>query len=132
MTWKYDLKVAVDEASATRGEEKYNLGGYAIPIKCRGKVDPNNCLPDLGGLLAAAGEKMVEDKFKDFLNKKLGVGDKQPAQPGAKTGSTTTQQQTTQQPPAQQQQTKPADPADSIKDKVDEGLGDLLKKLPGF
>jgi AsmA protein len=121
MTWKYDLKVAVVEASATRGEENYNLGGYEIPIKCRGKVDSKNCLPDLGGLLAAAGKKMGEDKFKDFLNKKLGVGDKQPAQPAG------TEASPTQQPPTQPKQTESAPTGG-----VEEELGKFLKKLPGF
>jgi AsmA protein len=116
MTWKYDLKVAVVEASATRGEENYNLGGYEIPIKCRGKVDSKNCVPDLGGLLAAAGEKMVEDKFKDFLNKKLGVGDKQPEQPAG-----------TEANPTQPKQTESAPTGG-----VEEELGKFLKKLPGF
>jgi len=31
-TIKYNLAIAVDESSATRGEESFNIGGYKVPI----------------------------------------------------------------------------------------------------
>ncbi|OGT33301.1 MAG: hypothetical protein A2W28_00250 [Gammaproteobacteria bacterium RBG_16_51_14] len=147
MTWKYDMQVAVDEASTTQGDQRYNLGGYEIPIKCRGAVDPDNCQPDYGGLLAAAGEKMVGEKLKDILNKKLGVEKQQPAQPVAAPTTdvqppATVQQPAIEQPPATQKapakkkKKKPAapppPPAETIEDKVGEELGNILDKLPGL
>ena len=64
---KYDMQVAVEKARATRGEEQYNLGGYSIPIECRGKYQSPNCQPDYDGLLKAAVKKAAEDKLKDVL-----------------------------------------------------------------
>lgn len=57
---KYDLSVAVVEESTTRGSENYNIGGYAIPIRCRGSLDDlaSACEPDYGKLLGVAIQKV--------------------------------------------------------------------------
>ena len=69
---KYDMTVAVDEQA--KGEVKYNLGGYTIPIACRGDIANPSCLPDFGQLL----EKMVKDAATKEIKKKLddAIGDK--------------------------------------------------------
>lgn len=68
---KYDLSVAVVKASATRGDENYNIGGYTIPIKCRGSLGDlaAACKPDYGKLLGKAIQKGVLDK----LGKTIGI-----------------------------------------------------------
>ena len=73
-TIKYDLKVAVDETSATRGEQRYNIGGYKIPIRCNGKLDhlESACQPDLAGIAKVAVEKGVKDKIKESIDENLG------------------------------------------------------------
>ena len=63
MSWKYDLKVAVDERSLSQGEKTYNLGDYTIPIKCRGKIVGSNCKPDKMNLAGRAVKKMIFDKL---------------------------------------------------------------------
>lgn len=75
---KYDAKVRVDEKSATQGEEKYNLGGYQVPIKCRGEIGGKACKPDVGDLIADLAKKQVEDKVKEKIEDVIGdkVGDK--------------------------------------------------------
>jgi uncharacterized protein involved in outer membrane biogenesis len=63
MSWKYDLKVAVDERSLSQGEKTYNLGDYTIPIKCRGKIVGSNCKPDTMNLAGRAVKKMIFDEL---------------------------------------------------------------------
>ncbi|MCG8379258.1 MAG: AsmA family protein, partial [Proteobacteria bacterium] len=52
-TWKYNFVASVDETTATRGEEKYNIGGYSLKVKCRGKIADKSCLPDLESIFQA-------------------------------------------------------------------------------
>ena len=73
-TMKYDATVRVDEKSATQGEKRYNLGGYKVPIKCRGKMGGSACKPDVGDLVADLAKREVEKKVKDKLED--AVGDK--------------------------------------------------------
>jgi hypothetical protein len=70
---KYNLRVAVDESRTTRGDKSYNIGGYKIPIQCRGSLKDisSACKPDFGGILAVAIKKSVTDKVKDELGEKL-------------------------------------------------------------
>jgi uncharacterized protein involved in outer membrane biogenesis len=63
MTWKYNLKVGVDERSVSKNDKTYNLGDYTIPIKCRGKIAGENCKPDKMNLAGAAVQKMLLDKL---------------------------------------------------------------------
>lgn len=66
-TIKYDARVIVDETSAEQGASQYNLGGYAIPIRCRGEIGGSSCLPDFGELAKNAAAKAVKDKLKEKL-----------------------------------------------------------------
>ena len=133
-TWKYNLTVINDPSSATRGEERFNIGGYDILIKCRDKIADKKCLPDLGSMIDAVMKDTVKKELQDKLGEKLGLpipgAQKQSAPAPAPTAPAPQPgQQST--PPAeqpQQQQEKPADPEDIIK----EELGKGLKKLFDF
>lgn len=72
---KYDLELAVTEQRKQAGTAEFNLGGYEVPIQCRGNIEKPSCLPDFGGILAQVAkraakkeiEKAVGDKLKDVL-----------------------------------------------------------------
>lgn len=76
MTIKYDSKIAVDAASAEQDTHRYNLGGYTVPIRCRGEISGTSCLPDFGELAKAAAtaavKKEVEKKLEDAVGGKAG------------------------------------------------------------
>ena len=74
-TIKYNLQVGVEESRTSRGEKQYNLGGYKIPIKCRGKLNAieSACQPDLEGLAAVALKKGIQEKIEEQLGEKLGI-----------------------------------------------------------
>lgn len=63
MTWKYNLKVGVDERSVAKNDKTYNIGDYSIPIKCRGKIAGENCKPDKMNLAGTAVQKILLDKL---------------------------------------------------------------------
>ncbi len=138
---KYNLQVGVDERTATRGEERYNLGGYKIPIKCRGQLEAieTACLPDLEGLAAVALKKGIKEKLEEQIQDKLGItlpGTKPaqpppteqpaaPAQPAPEQQTTQTQEPAPE--PAPKQEEKPKDPVQQITDELFKGIGDALK-----
>ena len=64
-TWKYNMNVVVDNSSATKDENRYNIGGYNILIKCRGKVINKLCLPDLGSMIEAIFKETTKEKLLD-------------------------------------------------------------------
>jgi hypothetical protein len=72
-TLKYNLELAVTEQAKKAGESDYNLGGYAVPIRCRGKIDNPSCTPDVGkilkNVLADAAKQKVQDAIGDKLDK---------------------------------------------------------------
>ena len=88
---KYDLVASADQTSATRREERYNIGGYSIPIQCRGKVGDSTCAPDVGEILKIAVVKGAEKKVGDVLQRALGV--ERPTQPRQQSEDQSTQQQ---------------------------------------
>ena len=63
MTWKYDLKIGVDERSVAKNDKTYNIGDYTIPVKCRGKIAGENCAADKMNLAGAAVKKILLDKL---------------------------------------------------------------------
>ena len=63
MTWKYDLKVDVNERSVTKNDKTYNIGDYSIPIKCRGKIAGENCKADKLDFAGRIVKKMILDKL---------------------------------------------------------------------
>ncbi len=130
-TWKYNLNVVVDPASATKGEERYNLGGYDILIKCRGKILDKQCLPDIGSMIDAVLKDTAKEKIQEKLGDAIGIdlkgltGGRKEAAPQQVQPAPTENQPAEQ--PAQQEQ-KQVKPEDIIK----EELGKGLKKLFDF
>ncbi|MCP5199660.1 MAG: AsmA family protein [Gammaproteobacteria bacterium] len=71
MTVKYDLKLAVDETRRETGTASYNLGGYAVPIACRGSIESPTCLPDVGDILKQVVQNAAKKKVQDAIGDKL-------------------------------------------------------------
>ncbi len=116
-TWKYNLNVIVDPASATRGEERFNIGGYDILIKCRGKVVDKKCLPDLESMIAALAEDTIKEKIGEAIGIDLpGVTSKKPAP--AKDSKKKSKKK--------KQQQKQATPEQIIQEELGKGLKKLL------
>jgi hypothetical protein len=80
-TLKYDLELGVTEQRTQAGTAHYNLGGYDVPIQCRGQIEEPSCLPDFGQIMAqvvkGAAKKEVEKAVGKQLEKILpgGAGD---------------------------------------------------------
>jgi uncharacterized protein involved in outer membrane biogenesis len=74
MTWKYDLKIGVDERSVAKNDKTYNIGDYTIPVKCRGKIAGANCKADKMNLAGAAVKKMLLDKLIPRNNQPADAG----------------------------------------------------------
>ncbi|MSR15359.1 MAG: AsmA family protein [Gammaproteobacteria bacterium] len=72
MTIKYDSRIAVDEGAVEKGAQHYKLGGYAIPVRCRGEISGTSCLPDFGALAKQAAVKVASDKVKKKVDESLG------------------------------------------------------------
>lgn len=64
---KYDLELAVDASRDTAAGDKLKLGGYTVPIACRGQVSKPTCLPDVGHILGDVAKSAVKQKLKDKL-----------------------------------------------------------------
>lgn len=136
-TWKYNLNVKVDKTYQEEGGESYNLGGYDLPINCRGKIKDFNCKPDAGGIaklvLKTIGEEKVKGLVEGLIGDKLPInifGNKQESAPAQETAPAepAPQEQTQQQQQAQPaQETKSAE--DLLKEKAAEELFKGLKKL---
>jgi len=117
---KYDLSVAVVEESTTRGSQNYNIGGYAIPIRCRGSLDDlaSACEPDYGKLLGVAIQKGALDKVGDMIGIDISGHKKS-------TPETTTKSKTTQPPvtdTSQQPKSKPKSVEEAILESVLDSL----------
>ncbi len=91
-TWKYNLKLAVDESTAENKDSRYNIGGYDIPVLCSGKIKDKRCVPDVGDILGTIVKKSVTDKLlestgiKDKVkptSKPSSGGSKETVDPGA-------------------------------------------------
>jgi AsmA protein len=102
-TIKYDMKVNVDETKTSKNEESYNIGGYEIPVHCRGRLSKPDCKPDVGDLATVLLKKGGEEKLKGFLEKSLGIESAAPAVTAP--AETAVEQPATQQQPVTQQQT---------------------------
>jgi AsmA protein len=117
-TLDYNLVASADASSVTQGTERYNIGGYSVPIRCRGQVNGPSCVPDVGEILKVAVQKAVQEKVQeklgDVLQRALGVpAQSQPeqAQPEqAQPATDPAQTQPTEPQPAQQ----PIDPKQEL------------------
>ncbi len=126
---KYNLSVAVVEENVVRGEENYNIGGYVIPIRCRGSLDDlaGACKPDYGKLLSAAVQKGALDKLGEVIN--IGISGKNESTVDSgttSTGTTSTGTTTTKESSQQEVTPESKDPAKELIDKALEGVFDKL------
>ena len=122
-TWKYNMNVVVDNATATKGEEKYNIGGYDILIKCRGKVIKKFCMPDIGSMIEAIFKETTKEKLLDKLGIKIpGLTPKEeaPKEEAPK------EEAPKEEAPKEEKQTTPKDTLNELKDAV---IEDLFEKL---
>ena len=122
-TWKYNMNVVVDSSSATKDENRYNIGGYNILIKCRGKVINKLCLPDLGSMIEAIFKETTKEKLLDKIGIKIpGLTTKEeaPKEEAPK------EEAPKEEAPKEKKQTKPKDPLNELKDAV---IEDLFEKL---
>ncbi len=71
-TMKYDALVSVDSGTSQRGESNYNLGGYSVPIKCRGKLGADACKPDIGDIVAEIAKSAVTKEIGKKLEDAIG------------------------------------------------------------
>ncbi|MBI4005880.1 MAG: AsmA family protein [Gammaproteobacteria bacterium] len=142
-TIKYDMEVAVIETTETRGVERYNVGGYKIPIRCQGKLNAiaSACQPDYGELAKAAIKKTIEKDVKKKIGESLGIEipgvttteesvPQQPATPQEpQQQEVTPTQETQQEEAAPTQETKKKkkkkDPVEQLQEDI-EGLGEAL------
>ena len=74
MTIHYDTRISIDEGQVEKGAKQYKLGGYVIPLRCRGVISGTSCLPDLGELAKTAATNAVKEKVKQKLEKAVGGG----------------------------------------------------------
>lgn len=126
----YKLSLDVVEESATRADERYNIGGYQVPVYCKGSLQnlKSSCKPDVGeiakvALKKGALEKIGEEIGIDLSGKKK-TTEQQATQDTTASGDTssTTSKESTQE------QTQPTSPTDGIKKGI-EGVGDVLKGI---
>ena len=72
-SWKYKFIVSVDDAQATLGEQRYNLGGYSLGINCGGRLIEKKCTPDVKTILQALLKGKLKDKVKHIIGDKLPI-----------------------------------------------------------
>ncbi|MCC6710139.1 MAG: AsmA family protein [Gammaproteobacteria bacterium] len=70
-TIKYDLSLGVTEQRTTTATNTFKLGGYEVPIACRGQVDSPSCLPDFGHILGDVAKDAAKKKIEKAVGKKL-------------------------------------------------------------
>ena len=117
-TLNYNLVATADQSSATRGEERYNIGGYSIPIQCQGQVATPRCAPDLNEVIKVAVQREVQQKLGEVLQRALGGEKAAPAQPANQAQDPATQQQGEDT----QQKAAPVDPRQELIDKALKGI----------
>ena len=124
---KYNLSIVVVEESTIRDEERFNIGGYAIPIRCSGSLDDlaSGCKPDYGKLLGVAIQKGALNKLGEIIGIEIPGQKRSTVNPGT-SADTTTQKKSSQQETTAQPKSEPKDPVKEIKDKVLEGVLDKL------
>lgn len=122
-TIKYEMKVSVDETTTTRGESRYNIGGYEIPVHCRGKLEKPVCQPDAGDIAKVLLKKTGEEKIQELLKDKLGIETTKPAESSGSSQTTTQPQEAPADQPAKPQSTE-----DALKEGVKDALKGLFKK----
>ena len=117
-TLNYSLLASADASSVTRDQERYNIGGYTVPIQCQGQASSPRCVPDVDEIIKFAAQKAVEQKIGDVLQRALGgqaPAQQQPADPAQ-------QSDPAQQTAPQEQAPPPADPRQELLNKALESI----------
>ncbi len=70
----YNLVATVEPSTATSNAETFDIGGYSLPIACKGNINSPSCLPDAKQILTAAVGNEVQRRLGDFLKDRLGGG----------------------------------------------------------
>lgn len=123
-TIKYDMMVKVDESRTSRGKKNYNIGGYELPVRCRGNLSKPDCLPDAGDIIKV----VLKNTAGDELKKIIGIDSKKqsaPAEATTNTAPATTEGQQTTTTTSKKKKKKAKSPEDVLK----EGAKDLLKGI---
>lgn len=68
---KYDLTLGVTEQRTTTATNTFKLGGYEVPIACRGLLDSPSCLPDFANILAAVAKDAAKKNIEKAVGKQL-------------------------------------------------------------
>ncbi|MGE4615803.1 MAG: AsmA-like C-terminal region-containing protein, partial [Gammaproteobacteria bacterium] len=71
-TLKYNLKLGVSEARKGADGGDYNLGGYSVPIKCRGAIESPTCLPDFGDIIKQVAKSAITKEIGKKLQDAIG------------------------------------------------------------
>jgi len=133
-TLDYTLIASADASSVTQGTERYNIGGYTVPIRCNGLVNSPKCVPDAGEIIKFAVQKAVEKKLGDVLQRAIGLPAQQQQQPASEPAPaepTTDSSQApsldpaaapAEQPQEQPQEAPPADPREILLNKALESI----------
>ncbi|MCK5695867.1 MAG: AsmA family protein [Desulfobacula sp.] len=108
----YIASVTVVETSKGQaGKDLAQLNGITIPIQIEGSLQNSKIKPDIQGVITSFATKEITDKIEIKI-------------PGFTSPERSlTQEQSTEQ------QLKSADPNEALKDKIDEEVGNFLKKL---
>ncbi len=93
----YNLVTAVDNATATRGDQQYDIGGYSVPIACSGTIASPRCLPDTGEILRNAFANEVRSQVGDLLRRATGTDNNTQPEATAADDANTDQQDPAQQ-----------------------------------
>ena len=68
---KYDLDLTVAQSSSRSDSSRYNLGGYSLPIQCRGTIYKPSCKPDATLILKQIAKRTATEKVKKVVGDKL-------------------------------------------------------------
>jgi len=123
----YKLSLDVVEESATRADERYNIGGYQVPVYCKGSLNnlKSACQPDLAEIAKVAFKKGALEKIGEEIGIDLS-GKKKTTKEA--TSTTTSDTSSTTSKESTQEQTEPTSPTEGIKKGI-EGVGDVLKGI---
>jgi AsmA protein len=133
---KYDFAVGVDRTRVQTAQATNNLGGYKIPIRCRGTITNPSCLPDAGEIGKQFGLNLLKGYLTGQQSGQGGVGGllqglvggaQTPGAPATQAVPQSTrpapaQAATGTQPPAAAAPQKPQKIEDVLKEKALKGL----------
>ena len=65
------FNILVEESRTTIDKKNINIGGYNIPVRCKGKLKSPKCLPNLESIILNISKDRIEDKLKSILKKEI-------------------------------------------------------------